>query len=116
MRISCRGLGASGLGRKLPTHGPLPETAAEFNHRKINPIGANGRDQRRCTELHRTVEGAEGAGSTDSALTAIRLGSLRSDPPSPGHTIALAIKKGVPTEVALNRQTPTYGLGRRFGP
>jgi hypothetical protein len=30
MRISCRGLGASGLGRKLPTHGPLPETAAEF--------------------------------------------------------------------------------------
>ena len=30
MRISCRGLGASGLGPKLPTHGPLPETAAEF--------------------------------------------------------------------------------------
>ena len=30
MRISCRVLGASGLGRKLATHGPLPETAAEF--------------------------------------------------------------------------------------
>jgi len=30
MRISCRGLGVSGLGRMLPMHGPLPETAAEF--------------------------------------------------------------------------------------
>jgi len=36
----------------------------------------------------------------------IRLGRLRSDPSIPGHAIALAIKKRVPTEVALDRQTP----------
>ena len=38
MRISCRGLGASGLGRKLPTHGPLPETAAEFEPSEAHRI------------------------------------------------------------------------------
>ena len=36
-----------------------------------------------------------------------RLGALRSDPPTPGHAIALAIKKGIPTEVAIDRQIPT---------
>ena len=39
MRISCRGLGASGLGRKLPTHGPLVG-AGRFGHvRRCNPGG-----------------------------------------------------------------------------
>ena len=38
MQISCRGLGASGLGRKLPTHGPLPETAAEFEPSEAHRI------------------------------------------------------------------------------
>jgi hypothetical protein len=31
---------------------------------------------------------------------------VRSDPPSLGHAIALAIKKGVPTEVAVDSQSP----------
>jgi len=46
---------------------------------------------------------------TDGIRRGIRLGALRSDPSSPGHAIALAIKKGVPTEVPVDRQSPTHG-------
>jgi hypothetical protein len=39
MRISCRGLGTSGLGRKLPTHEPLVG-AGRFGHVcRCNPGG-----------------------------------------------------------------------------
>ena len=87
---------------------PGNSTAKSYsNHRKIKAVVANCGDQQHCTELHSTVEGAEGAGQGGWFLTGIRLGPLRSDPPSPGHAIALAIKKGVPTEVAFDRQIPT---------
>jgi hypothetical protein len=54
-------------------------------------------------ELHSWVEGAEEAGrgrmiSGPKDSTS----ALRSDPPSPGHAIALAIEKGVPSEVGLD--------------
>ena len=45
MRISCRGLGASGLGRKLPTHEPLVG-AGRFGARAvIIEIDKNGKIQ-----------------------------------------------------------------------
>lgn len=62
-----------------------------------------------CLESYkesRAVEETDGAGQGEWFLTGIRLGPLRSDPSIPGHAIALAIKKRVPPEVALDRRTP----------
>ena len=42
------------------------------------------------------MEGTQGAGSGGWFLSGNRLGPAGSDPPSPGHAIALVIKKGLP--------------------
>src|ERR1035441_6580714 len=79
-----------------------------LNHRKIKTGVAKCGDQEPSGQNYTArCKRAEGTRQGGWFLTGIRLGRLRSDPSIPGHALALAIKKRVPTEVALDRRAPS---------